>query len=191
MRRFIDVVAESGVDTYLQNINSQVPWYPSRRTPIILTGYRRGNREFFRKHFRAGLPKERLDPALDEQVVFLNRYLDLIVEDHDYEGLELDWLRCPFCIDPPATQVSIDTMTHWIAEIREMTNARAKATGKPYLLGLRLPCRLGMLKAIGLDIPAIVRSGLVDFVSFSNFFQTSWAEPLDDLRAELSDQVAI
>ncbi|MBI84830.1 MAG: hypothetical protein CMJ81_16680 [Planctomycetaceae bacterium] len=280
LHRFIDLVADSGVDTYLQNINSQVPWYPSRRTPNILTGYRRGDREFFRKHFRAGLSDERLDPALDESVAFLNRYLDLaeqgvnwideisgacrrrgispwasfrmndmhgannwegsymtcqlqkdpkyrlkglppnprdgvnrylqsldyshrevrdymllvmreIVEDHDYEGLELDWLRCPFCIDPPATQANIDTMTNWIAEIRELTDARAKLTGRPYRLGLRIPSRLGLLKAIGLDIQAIVRRGLVDFVSFSNYWQTSWDEPLDDLRTELGDEVAI
>ena len=280
LHRFIDRVADSGVDTYLQNINSQVPWYPSRRTPNILTGYRRGDREFFRKHFRAGLPKERIDPALDESVLFLNRYLDLaeqgvnwideisdacrrrgvspwasfrmndmhgsndwagsymtcqlqkdpkyrlkglppnpddgvsrhlqsldyshpevrdymllmmreIVEDHDYEGLELDWLRSPFCIDPPATQASIDTMTNWIAEIRALTRARAKETGRPYRLGIRVPSRLGMVKAIGLDIQAIVHAGLVDFVSFSNYFQTSWIEPLDDLRDQLGDQVAI
>src|SRR4051794_18791642 len=48
LRAFIDLLADSGVDTYLLNPNGQVPWYPSKRTPNILTGYKRGDREFFR-----------------------------------------------------------------------------------------------------------------------------------------------
>src|SRR5919205_934937 len=65
------------------------------------------------------------------------------------------------------------------APVRELTQKRAKQTGKPYPLGLRLPCRLGLLKAIGLDVKAMADAGLIDFVSFSNFWQTSWDEPLD------------
>lgn len=280
LHRFIDLLADSGVDTYLQNPNAQVPWYPSKRTRSILAGYRRGDREFFRKHFRPGLPQERLDPALDQQVAFLNRYLDLaedgvdwvaeiaaacrrrgispwlsirmndmhganswegsymncdlqrdpkyrlrglevnprdgvnpmlqsldyshpevrdymlllireLVEDYDYEGLELDWLRCPFCFNPPATQENVDTMTQWTAEVRKLTQERARRTGQPYPLGLRLPCRLGLLKSVGLDVAAMVRAGTIDFVSFSNFWQTSWEEPLDELRRDLGDTVAI
>src|SRR5581483_8330995 len=49
---FIDMLADCGVDTYLNNVNAQVPWYPSKRTPNILSGYRRGDREFFRGHYR-------------------------------------------------------------------------------------------------------------------------------------------
>jgi homoserine O-acetyltransferase len=30
-----------------------------------------------------------------------------LVEDHDYEGLELDWLRCPFCINAQASAEQI------------------------------------------------------------------------------------
>jgi len=280
LHKFIDLLADSGIDTYLQNPNAQVPWYPSKQTLNILTGYRRGDREFFRKHYRAELPEERLGPLLDSNVRFLNRYLDLaeanvnwideisracrrrgispwvsirmndmhganswegsymncelqrdpkyrlkglefnprdgvnrmlqsldyshpevreymltmireLVEEHDYEGLELDWLRCPFCMDHTATQEQIDMMTQWTAEIRKLTDARAKQTGKPFYLGLRLPCRLGLLKSIGLDVTAMCQAGLIDFVSFSNFWQTSWDEPIDDLRAELGDRVAI
>ena len=277
---FIDMLADCGVDTYLLNPNAQVPWYPSKRTPNILTGYKRGDIEFFRRHFRPGLPKDRLEKAMAEQTVFLNRYLDLgeagvnwideiskacrrrkispwisirmndmhganswegsymncalqkdpkfrlsgreinpkdgvnrmlqsldyqhrevrdymllmireLIEDHDFEGLELDWLRCPFCIDPPAPAEKVALMTQWTAEIRKLTQAKAKQTGKRFPLGLRVPCRLGMLKAIGLDIKAMARAGLIDFVSFSNFWQTSWDVPFGELRRELGDRVAI
>jgi hypothetical protein len=277
---FIDVLADSGVDTYLVNPNAQVPWYPSQRTPNILTGYRRGDREFFRRHFRPGLPEERLAQAIAEQVRMLDRYLDLaeagvnwieeiaracrrrklspwlsvrmndmhganswegsymncalqkdprfrlsgkqpnpkdpvnpmeqslnyakkevrdymllmireLVEDHDFEGLELDWLRCPFCIDPPASPDSIALMTRWTAEVRRLTQVKARQTGKPYPLGLRVPCRLGLVKAVGLDVQALAREGLIDFVGLSNFWQTSWDVPYDELRRELGDRVAL
>lgn len=277
---FIDMLADCGVDTYLNNPTAQTPWYPSKLTPNILTGYKRGDREFFRRHYRVGALKERVEKAMDDNVRFLNRYVDLVdagvdwvkeislacrrrgispwlsvrmndlhganswegsymncalqrdprfrlsgqeinprdgtkyiwqgldykhpevrdymltmirelVENYDYEGLELDWLRCPFCIDAPASPEQIEMITKWHAQVRELTQARAKQTGKPFALGVRIPCRLGQLKAVGLDIKAMVDAGLLDFVNFSNFWQTTWDVPYDQLRRELGDKVAI
>ena len=280
LHRFIDLLADNGVTTYLCNPNGQLPWYPSKRMPSVLAGYRRGDRDFTRGNYRLGLPKDRLEPALDGDVLFLNRYLDLAeagvdwvaevskacrrrgvspwisirmndmhganswdkgymncplqrdpkyrlsgrqpnpkdgvnrmeqsldyshkeireymllqireaIEDHDYEGLELDWLRCPFCIDPPASRDQIDTMTTWTAEVRKITEAKAKKLGRPCPLGLRVPIRLGQLKEVGLDVKAMADAGIVDFVNFSNFWQTSWDVPYDQLRRELGPRVAI
>lgn len=276
--RFIDLLADHGVDTYLCNPQAQKPWYPSKVTPSVLEGYRRGDKEFFRGHYPPAndtdLPAAKLDAILADQAPFLNRYLDLaeagvdwvaeisqacrrrgvapwlsvrmndlhganswegsymnasvqkeprfrlrgnplhpgdpvdphrqamdyahsevrdytfavireLVEDYDFEGLELDWLRTPHCLEPTASQAGIDLMTGWIASIRDLTRRRSEATGKPYPLGLRIPPRLGMLRAIGLDVPAMARSGLIDFVCPSNFWQTSWDLPYDRLRGEL------
>jgi hypothetical protein len=277
---FIDLLADCGIDTYVNNPFAQVPWYPSKRTPNILTGYRRGDREFFRRHFRPGARKEAVEEAIGVHVRLLNRYLDLaeagvnwvteisracrrrgvspwlsmrmndmhganswegsymncalqrepkyrlsgreanprdgvnrmlqsldyahkevrdymllcireLVEDHDYEGLELDWLRCPFCIDAPASLEQIDTITQWHAEIRELTRARSKQTGKPYPFGLRIPPRLGQLKSVGIDVAALAVAGVVDFVNVSNSWQTTWDVPYDQLRRELGDRVAL
>lgn len=113
------------------------------------------------------------------------------VNDYDYEGLELDWLRNPNCCEPGATAETIRMMTAWIAEIRALTQARAKATGRPYPLGLRLPPSLAYLKEIGLDVAGLVQAGLVDFVGFSNFWQTSWDMPYERLRKQLGDEVTI
>jgi len=282
--RFIDLLADNGVDTYLCNPNAQVPWYPSKMLPGILNGYRRGDREFFRGHYppanATDLPSELLERILDEQVPFLNRYLDLaeagidwveeiskacrrrgvapwisirmndmhgatswegsymncapqkepqyrlggceinprdgvnpmlmsldyshpevrdyyftmireLVEDYDYEGLELDWLRCSFCCEPPASQPQIDVMTEWTAEIRKLTQAQARKTGKPYPLGLRIPVRLGLLRTIGLDVKAMAEAGIIDFISPSNYWQTSWDVPYDRLRHELGTDITI
>ena len=277
---YLNRLADNGVDTYLANTNAQIPWYPSKRTRNIITGYKRGDKEFVRGQFRPGLPADRLETAMATDLRLLSRYLDLqeagvdwlaevskicrqrkmspwfsirmndmhgansweksymnsdlqknprfrlsgknpnpklgvnrmeqpldyshrevrdymllqmreVIEDYDFEGLELDWLRCPYCCEVPASQANIDMMTSWIGEIRALTQKRAAETGRPYRLGLRLPCRLGLLKTIGLDIPAIARAGLIDFVGFSNFWQTSWDVPYESLRRELGDKVAI
>jgi hypothetical protein len=50
---------------------------------------------------------------------------------------------------------------------------------------------LGALRAIGLDVRAIVSSGYVDFLSFSNYMQTAWDLPLDALRSELGPDIAL
>jgi hypothetical protein len=114
-----------------------------------------------------------------------------LVEDYDFEGLELDWLRCPFCMDPPASAKDTALMTAWTAEVRKLTQAKARQSGKPYPLGLRIPCRLGLLKAIGLDVKAMARAGIIDFVSVSNGWQTSWDVPYDELRRDLGEHVAL
>lgn len=114
-----------------------------------------------------------------------------VVNDYAYEGLELDWLRNPHCCEPGATPATIDLITNWIAEIRALTQARAKAIGRPFPLGLRLPPSLAYLRDIGLDVRRLVQEGLVDFVSFSNFWQTSWDMPQERLRRELGEEVTI
>ena len=44
--RYVDLLADIGVDTFLINPNAQNPWYQSKRTPNVLTHYKRGDRDF-------------------------------------------------------------------------------------------------------------------------------------------------
>lgn len=113
------------------------------------------------------------------------------VNDYDYEGLELDWLRNPHCCEPGASAATVRMMTDWIAGVRALTEARAGVLGRPCPLGLRLPPSLAYLREIGLDVRALVAEGLVDFVGFSNFWQTSWDLPIERLRRELGEAVTI
>lgn len=280
LHRFIDLLADSGVDTYLCNANAQFPYYPSKRTPNHLTGFRRDDIEFVRSNQRPDWDKEKAEAVLKEEVICLNRFLDLaeagvnwveeislacrrrgvspwlsvrmndmhgqynwdtsylncplqrdprfrlsgrqpnpkdpvnpkdqslnfdkpevrdylllmtreLVEDYDFEGLELDWLRTPYCIDAPATEEQIDVITRWHAEIRRLCQAKSKQTGKPYPLGVRVPIQLRKLRAIGIDVPAMVRDGIIDFVNVSNIWQSTWDVPYDQLRQELGTDVKI
>ncbi len=122
---------------------------------------------------------------------YMRAMIHEVVNDYDYEGLELDWLRNPHCCEPGASETTVRLMTAWIEEIRALTQARARATGRPYPLGLRLPPSLTYLRSIGLDVKSLVQAGLVDFLGFSNFWQTSWDMPQERLRRELGDEVVL
>ncbi|MBL8210599.1 MAG: hypothetical protein JNK87_07805 [Bryobacterales bacterium] len=280
VHRYVDLLADSGVDTFLSNPNASVVWYPSKRFETILDGYKRGDREFARAHARAArVPAEQMDQYLDDMVKFHNQYLDLVeagvdwlaetmkacrrrkvapwvsvrmndthgvedpsshfncklfrdpanrlsgrapdpnngvnahwvalnyarqpvrefmmaqiheyLEDYGFEGLELDWLRDPHILEPGASEADCAMITAWIREVRAYVDARSRATGKQIPLGMRIPVNLGYLRSRGLDVRAIAREGLVDFLGFSNFWQTTWDVDYAALRQEVGPNVVI
>jgi hypothetical protein len=280
IHRYVDLLADSGVDTFLSNPNAQVAWYPSKKLKTVIDGYKRGDRDFFRAHARAThVPPAELDSFLDSMVQFHNLYLDLAeagvdwlaetmkacrrrgiapwvsvrmndthgvedpashfncevfadpanrlsgraidpsdrpnahwvalnyarkpvrdfmfahireyLEDYGFEGMELDWLRDPHALEPGATNADCEIVTEWIRGVRRFTQTRAQKLGKPIPLGLRVPINLGYLRSRGVDVRAIAREGLVDFVNVSNFWQTSWDVDYDQLRRELGSNVVM
>ena len=109
------------------------------------------------------------------------------IQSYDYEGIELDWLRHPVCVEAPASPAATAALTDWTGELKAL--AQARRADVP--LGLRLPANLAYLRSVGLDVREMVRQGFVDFVTFSNYWQTSWETPLDVLRRELGPDVVI
>ena len=109
------------------------------------------------------------------------------VTAYDYEGLELDWLRHPVCLEAPASQKQIDEMTDWFAAVRAVTKAQRPF----YPLGIRSSPNLAYLRSIGLDLKELARRGLIDFCTFSNYWQTAWEMPLDELRRELGPNLTL
>ncbi len=282
IHRYVDELADNGIDTFVINANASRAWYPSRVIPSILDGYRRGDREFFRGHAICAHATEpaAVEKFLDDMVVFMNRYQDLldagtdwlaetakacrrrkispwvsvrmndmhghlnfpgsffnvplfgqkemrlqrsaysptmwlpgyreglnyeraevralmmaqikeVVEDYDFEGLELDWWRNALCCEPHATPATVAMMSDWLREIRALTERRARRTGRPYRFGFRMPGRLEPLLNIGLDIATLCREGTLDFIAPSHFWRTSWDMPHDELRRQVGDRVAI
>ncbi len=122
---------------------------------------------------------------------FMFAQIQEVVEDYDFTGLELDWLRNPLCCEPIASPQTVAMMTEWIGEVRALTQAKASRTGKAYPLGVRTPGDFGTMRAIGLDIVGMVKEGLIDFVCPSNFWQTTWDMPYDRLRQELGEAVVL
>ncbi|WP_229311199.1 hypothetical protein [Larkinella soli] len=280
IHRYVDELADNGIDTFVINANANRAWYPTKKFPSILDGYRRGDREFFRGHaICQGISEpEAVEEFLDNFSRFMDRYQDLIdagvdwlaetsracrrrkispwvsirmndmhgsrnpegsffnhplfkqkemrlqsayyglqnrhdregfnyeksevremmfqqirevVEDYDFEGLELDWWRQPLCCEPGASSATIAMMNDWFRQIRKLTQRQAKKTGKPYPLGMRIPGDLDLLKAIGLDVVTLCREGTLDFVIPAGFWATTWDMPHDELRQRLGNRVTI
>ena len=114
-----------------------------------------------------------------------------VVEDYDFEGLELDWWRNPLCCEPNASVKTVNMVSDWIRQIRAMTQRRSQKTGRPYPLGLRIPGRLDTLKSIGLDVATLCQEGTLDFICPSGFWCTTWDTPYDTLRQRVGNTVAI
>jgi len=256
IHRFVRLLADSGTDTFVINPNSKVPWYPSKVTPTILTGYVRDDPEGKTAggygpemlnllldlqesdvdwlaesikacracgispwvsvrmndphgqapHMESPLHKDpkyllrqqgepRIWAKLNYQYKEVRDYYFAIirelVEDYDFDGLELDWKRSAVCIPPPAAQEQIDMMTAWFTEIRKLTQAKAKRTGRPYYLGMHVPSEYKKLRHIGIDVEVIAKAGLIDFLCPTNFMQTAWDMPYDRIKAELGPDLTI
>ena len=242
IHRFVRLLADSGTDTFVINPSSKVPWYPSKVTPSILTGFVRddpkgktkggygpkmlnllldlqeSNVNWLAESIKACRqnqispwvsirmndphgsssnmlsplhkdPKYRLGSLLNYQHKEVRDYyfsiIRELVEDYDFDGLELDWKRCSVCFPPPASQQDIDVMTAWFTRIRELTQAKAEKTGRPFYFGMHVPAKYKKLRNIGIDVEVMAKAGLIDFLCPTNFMQTAWDIPHDQIKAEL------
>ncbi len=113
------------------------------------------------------------------------------IENYDFDGIELDWTRWPLCCEVPASQGSIDLITDWHAEIKNLCDKKAKKTGKPFYMGIRYAGTFDQLKQIGIDIPAMAKRSLLDFVCPTNTWQTSWDIPCDRIKEQLGKDIAV
>ncbi|MDB6128113.1 MAG: hypothetical protein JWM35_2009, partial [Verrucomicrobia bacterium] len=80
IHRYVDKLADNGIDTFLINANASRAWYPSKVIPTILDGYRRGDRDYFRGHavcMGAKKPEE-VERFIDRIMPFMNLYQDLL-----------------------------------------------------------------------------------------------------------------
>lgn len=273
IHRYVQLLKDAGVDTFLINPNTQVPWYPSKTLPYLHQHYTRGDKEYWRDHlikcenlsgealerqlvnkterfsdlfldlqengvdwleetslacrergiapflsvrmndshggtspegslFNNALmrnPKNLLDkPSIDPELTWERYSLDFdraecrdymtamiaeLLRDYDFDGLELDFNRDPVIVKPIATDTQRAVIVQWMRDIRALADARERRTGRPFYLGLKVPFALPLLYDYGLDVDALIRERLFDFVSMSNYFQTSWDAPIDEYKA--------
>ena len=135
--------------------------------------------------------REGLNYELPEVRAHMFAQIREVVEDYDFDGLEIDWWRQPLCCEPTVSAQTLAMMTDWFREVRAMTERRAKRNGRPYYLGMRLPGRLETLKSIGIDVVTLCQEGTLDFLCPSGFWRTAWDMPHDDIRRQVGEKVAI
>lgn len=94
-------------------------------------------------------------------------YRKLIVETlerHDIDGLELDFMREPYLFREGAEQEGAAILDAWLREMRKLVEEAAARRGHPILLGVRVPSRVEVAQAWGLDAVRWAQDGLVDLV---------------------------
>lgn len=135
--------------------------------------------------------REGLNYELQEVRDMMFAQIKEVVEDYDFDGLELDWWRQPLCCEPVASEKTVAMMSDWFRGIRALTERRAAKTGRPFYFGMRLPGRLESLRAIGVDVVALCHDGTLDFLCPSAFWRTSWDMPHDELRRQVGERPVI
>lgn len=159
---------------------------PLFRDPVMRTNMHPVNLLDPRPRRREGL--NYLRPEVREYMLSMIREPVL---EYDFDGLELDWMRDPTCVTPPACRRDVETITDFFRQVRQIADTRARMTGKPCPISLRAPGSLNLLLDIGIDVRTLVREGAIDCFAPCNFYQTAWDMPFDELRRELGDRVTL
>ena len=103
-----------------------------------------------------------------------------IAEKYDIDGLNIDFGREPSLFrtvgeGDDATQAQRDLMTAWMKEVRAMLTEIGKRRGRPLLLAVRVPDSVGYCRAVGIDLEAWLKDGVVDLlITGVNFRFNPW-----------------
>jgi hypothetical protein len=107
--------------------------------------------------------------ALDYAHVEVRDYYRALIEEtlerYDLEGLELDFLREPYCFSPGEEQEGRLIMTAWLRDIRALVASASAKKGRTIRLGVRVPSHPETAWGLGLDVVAWAEEGLVDLVT--------------------------
>jgi len=91
-------------------------------------------------------------------------YIEELLENHDSDGLELDFMRDIFCFDYSKNPDCKEIMTEFLATVRKKVNAIAKKRGHRIKLAIRLCSSIEYNKIFGFDALELMKRGLVDVI---------------------------
>ena len=98
------------------------------------------------------------------------------------DGVEYDFMRHMQLFKSVAwggraSAAEVALMTAWMRELRAMTEALGRAHKRPILVAVRVPDDPDYCRAVGIDLEAWMKEGLVDIVIGGAYFQLRpWAE---------------
>lgn len=140
--------------------------------------------EFFRGG--AGYFARGLDYAHPQVRDMYRALVEETVKRYDLDGLELDFMREPYLFAPGAEQEGAEILRAWLRDIRRLTDEAARERGRPIRLGVRVPSRVEVARAWGLDAVGWAEEGLVDLVVATPRWATlEYDMPLDEWRQAL------
>ena len=214
LRRWVDMLAEGGVDTFVQDVYNQgftVYWRSNRfqydlreqhrrflpmleagaqplqvlldrcreRGMTFLGGFRMNDThdfpvyaDFIESHPQWQLPPTEgvtwggkpLDFSFDEVREFVFGVMQELLDRFDVDGLGLTF-RDPGYFPAPHAPERAPLMTDLLRRLSGMVDARSASRGRRLLLGVRVFASIEQCLKMGLDVPAWIDEGLIDYVS--------------------------
>ncbi len=108
--------------------------------------------------------------------------IDELCERYDLDGLELDFLRTYsfFRLDETTPRQRTEVMTQFVRDVRAILDRYHRRDQRKWL-SVRIPCYLAAFDPLGIDLSALVASG-VDIVNASSHYFTTQQHDLDAIR---------
>lgn len=107
-----------------------------------------------------------------------------VASRYPIEGIELDFMRCPYFFKKSQVPRMTAVMTGYVREIRRTLDRLGKQRGRPIGLSARVPWTVAGAAAVGLDPVRWAHEGLVNQLVPSPFFSMT-------LDADISKWVAV
>jgi hypothetical protein len=121
-----------------------------------------------------------LNYAVEEVREFILSIIEEAVSRFDVDGVEFNYTRLVECFPRDAAAQSCDIMTDFVRQARSRLKQKS---GRDFTLGVRVPQQLAGCLTWGLDIPAWIREGLIDFVAPGDFGFTDFNEKWEDFTS--------
>ena len=96
--------------------------------------------------------------------------IEAICRNHDWDGLELDFIRMPVFFKPGEIEKNIPTMTGFIGEVRALLDKIGQERGRPFPLAVHVPGAPKYCLRCGLDINYWLANDFVDLVVMSTAY---------------------
>ena len=90
--------------------------------------------------------------------------LEETVNRYEVDGFEVDWVFNPYFFEEDEAEASAHILTEFMGQARRTVDDASRTHGRPMALGVRVLPTLAGNRAQGLDVPAWIERGLVDFV---------------------------
>jgi len=112
-----------------------------------------------------------------------------VLDKYDVDGIELDWMRTQHLFPDGKAAEGMLLIDQFMAEIREMTKAKARERGHPIKVAVRVPVTPEIGKYFGLDAVRWAQENLIDILVLSNWFvPTDFDIPVEQWKREIGPE---
>ncbi len=180
------------------------PWFSMRMNDVHdvhrptyggLSRFWRDHPEYRRVPGSAGRPWDNaaFDYAHKEVRDFHLSFVKDLFDRYDVDGVELDWMRFPCHLRAGHEKEDAHFITDFVRAAKQCADASSMRQGRKVRLGVRVPTDINGAMAIGLDVVAWAKEGLVDVIVPCNFFVTpdytlpyaEWKEKIGACRPDI------